>query len=175
MKKTLLGIALATAATVATAGGAQAQASGSVLASATIPATITVTKVADVNFGNLTPGTGATLTPGGTAGAGQTIGVLQINHDANVNVAASVPANLTSASGATMAVAFQCGYSSASSGALDAAAGACTALGQRNATALGTAQDSYIQIGGDIAAAATTGATPGVYSGTLSFTVTPVY
>ena len=79
-----------------TSQAASAQsATGTVSASATVLAYLDVTKVDDVAFGQINPGSGATLTPGGSVGTGQSLGVLKIDHNSDVIVAASVPSALS--------------------------------------------------------------------------------
>jgi hypothetical protein len=153
-------------------------ASGTVNATATILAFLNVQNVSDVNFGSIAAGAAATLTPGTTPATG-TLGVLRINHNSNVNVSASVPADLTLVGGSgsepTLPVTFSCGYSVAASGALSGAAAACNSLPNRAGNGDGTTRTSYVQVGGSIAAAATTDRLPGTYTGSLVFTVVAVY
>ncbi|HET9948382.1 MAG TPA: hypothetical protein VFQ22_05650, partial [Longimicrobiales bacterium] len=75
----------------------------------------------------------------------------------------------------TLPVTFSCGYSTAPSGALDGSAAACNALANRAGNCDGTTRTTYLQVGGSIAAAATTDRIPGTYAGDLVFTVTAVY
>jgi hypothetical protein len=150
-------------------------ATGTVNASATILAVLNVTQVSDVAFGSLTPGSGASLTPGAAAGAGQTLGVLRIDHNSDVIVAASVPANLTLSGAPNLPVSFTCGYSAAVSGALDSPTSACNAIANRSGLGTGASRTSFVQVGGAILAANTVGRMPGTYTGSIVFTMTATY
>ena len=132
-----------------------------------------------MDFGQVAAGAAATLTPGSAPASG-TLGVLQIDHNSEVTVAVSLPAGgltLVGGSGAEpqLPVAFNCGYSAASSGALLGAAVACAALANQSGNGDGSTRSSFIQIGGAIGSADTTGRIPGTYTGQLVFTVTSVY
>ena len=148
-------------------------AAGTVDASATILAYLNVQNVADLDFGNIAAGSGATLTPGLVPASG-TLGVLQIDHNSEVNVSVSAPAALTLGLN-SVPVTFDCGYSLAPSGVLVSAAQSCSAMSNRTATVNGTTQTTYIQVGGDILAANTLNKAPGTYIGSLVFTVTAIY
>ena len=155
---------------------AQAQsATGTVNASATVLAYLDVTKVDDVAFGPINPGSAATLTPGGAVGAGQSLGVLQIDHNSDVVVSAAVPTVLTLTGAPDLPVSFTCGYAPAASGALDGASSACDGMANRAGNGNGSTKTSYIQIGGTIAAADTSNRMPGTYTGSLVFTITATY
>jgi hypothetical protein len=174
--KTIITWSLAAAAFAFTTQSASAQsATGTVSASATVLAYLDVTKVDDVAFGQINPGSGATLTPGGSVGAGQSIGVLKIDHNSDVIVSASVPSALTLSGAPDLPVAFSCGYSSASSGALDSGASGCNAMANRTGNGDGTTKTSYIQIGGAISSGDTTNRIPGTYTGSVVFTITATY
>jgi hypothetical protein len=143
-------------------------ATGTVNASATVLAYLDVTKVDDVDFGQINQGSGATLTPGGAVGAGQSLGVLQIDHNSDVVVTATVPTGLSLSGAPDLPVSFTCGYSLAASGALDGGSSACDAMANRAGNGDGS-------IGGDILAADTSGRIPGTYTGSLVFTITATY
>lgn len=179
MKRIKQGIvfwSLATAGLFAAAQNVSAQsATGTVSATATVLAFLDVTKVDDVAFGQINPGSGAVMTPGMAVGAGQSLGVLKIDHNSDVIVAASVPSALSLAGAPDLPVSFSCGYSLAASGALDGAVSACDGLANRTATGDGSTTTSYIQIGGEILAAETSGRIPGTYTGSLVFTITATY
>ncbi len=172
MKKiTILALALAVSPLAVSAQSA----AGTVDASATILAYLNVQNVANLDFGNIAAGSGATLTPGVVPGSG-TLGVLQINHNSEVSVSVSVPAALTMGAAPPLPVTFSCGYSLAAAGPLVGAAQACGAMSNRASTLNnGTTETTYIQVGGDILAANTTNRVPGTYTGSLVFTVTAVY
>jgi len=153
-------------------------ASATVDASATILAFLDVTKLEDLDFGNVNAGSAATLTPGTTPGAGS-LGVVKIDHNSEVSVAVSLPAGGLSLNGNPAApklpVSFSCGFSTGLSGALDGSVEACASLSNRNGNGDGTTRTSYLQVGGDIASGDTTDRIPGTYEGSLVFTVTAVY
>lgn len=175
MKK-ILTLSLVTAAIFAASQDVSAQsATGTVSASATVLAYLDVTKVDDVAFGQINPGSGAALTPGAAVGAGQSLGVLKIDHNSDVIVSAAVPAALSMAGAPDLPVSFSCGYSAAASGALDGASAACNALANRTGNGDGTTKTSYIQIGGAILAANTSNRMPGTYTGSVVFTITATY
>jgi hypothetical protein len=176
-KKSIVFWSLAAAALFVTAtDDASAQsATGTVSASATVLAYLDVTKVDDVAFGQINPGSGAALTPGGAVGAGQSLGVLKVDHNSDVIVSASVPSVLTLAGAPDLPVSFACGYSTASSGSLDGAQSACNALANRVGNGDGSTKTSYIQIGGSVLAADTSSRMPGTYTGSLVFTITATY
>lgn len=176
MKKKIVVWSLVAAASLATANGASAQsATGSVSASATVLAYLDVTKVEDVAFGQINPGSGATLTPGAAVGAGQSLGVLKVDHNSDVIVSASVPSALSMAGAPDLPVSFSCGYATAASGALDGASASCTGLPNRTGNGDGSTKVSYIQIGGSILAGDTSSRMPGTYTGSLVFTITATY
>lgn len=176
MKKSIVTWSLAAAALFAAGQEASAQsATGNVSASATVLAYLDVSKVNDVGFGQINPGSGAALTPGAAVGAGQSLGVLKIDHNSNVIVSASVPSALSMAGAPDLPVSFTCGYSAAASGALDGSAAACNALANRAGNGNGSTKTSYIQIGGSILAANTSNRMPGTYTGSLVFTITATY
>lgn len=176
MRKTILMLGLALMLPGVAAGQV---ANGTVGASATILAYLDVTNVADLDFGSINAGASATLTPGVVPGTG-TLGVLQMDHNSEVSVSVSLPAGgLTLVGGGggepLLPVTFTCGYSPASSGALDTGVGACTALGNRPGNGDGSTRSTFVQVGGSIGSADTTGRIPGTYTGNLVFTVTSIY
>jgi hypothetical protein len=175
MKKSLIAASLLVAATLSTQGVAAQSASGTVAASATVLAYLNVSKLNDVAFGSINPGSGAALTPGAAVGAGQSLGVLKIDHNSDVIVSAAVPTVLTLAGAPDLPVSFSCGYSAAASGALDAAVAGCNALANRAGNGNGSTKTSHIQIGGAILAANTVARMPGTYTGNVVFTVTATY
>ena len=176
MKKSIIIWSLAAAAMCLTSEGASAQsATGTVSASATVLAYLDVTKVDDVAFGQINPGSGATLTPGASVGAGQSLGVLKIDHNSDVIVSASVPSALKLTGAPDLPVSFSCGYSASASGSLDSGAAGCNAMANRTGNGDGTTKTSYIQIGGAITSANTTDRVPGTYTGSVVFTITATY
>lgn len=176
MKKNLLILSLAAAALVTATQNVSAQsATGTVSASATVLAYLNVTKVDDVAFGQINPGSGAALTPGAAVGAGQSLGVLKLDHNSDVIVSAAVPTVLTMAGAPDLPVSFTCGYSVAASGALQGGTAGCNALPNRTGNGDGSTKTSYIQIGGAILAANTSNRMPGTYTGSVVFTITATY
>ena len=176
MKKNLAALTLVTAALLGASQDVSAQsATGTVAASATVLAYLNVSKTADVAFGQINPGSGSALTPGAAVGAGQSLGVLKIDHNSDVIVSAAVPSVLSMAGAPDLPVSFSCGYSAAASGALSGAAAGCNALPNRTGNGDGSTKTSYIQIGGAILAANTTARMPGTYTGSVVFTITATY
>jgi len=176
LKQTAIVWSLAAAGFFAVTQNVQAQsATGTVNASATVLAYLNVTKVDDVAFGQINPGSGATLTPGGAVGAGQSLGVLKIDHNSDVVVTASVPTVLALTGAPDLPVSFTCGYATAASGALDGGSAACDAMANRTGNGDGSTKTSYVQVGGAILAADTSNRMPGTYTGSLVFTITATY
>src|SRR5262245_2385425 len=118
MKKSLIALTLIASAGFAAQDVSAQSATGTVAASATVLASLNVSKVDDVAFGQINPGSASTLTPGAAVGSGQKLGVLKIDHNSDVIVAASVPSVLTLSGAPDLPVSFNCGYSTAASGAL---------------------------------------------------------
>jgi hypothetical protein len=166
--------AAALAAVVPVAASAQT-ASGTVNASATVLAYLQVSNVSDLAFGSITPGDGATVAPGSAPGAGQSLGVLQIQHNSDLIVSAAVPAGLSLAGAPDLPVSFTCGYSATANGALIGAAAACGALPNRTGSGDGSTMTTYLQMGGAILGANTVGRVPGTYTGSVVFTITATY
>jgi hypothetical protein len=176
MKKNIAALTLVAAALLGASQDVSAQsATGTVAASATVLAYLNVSKTADVAFGQINPGSGAALTPGAAVGAGQSLGVLKIDHNSDVIVSAAVPAVLSMAGAPDLPVSFSCGYSAGATGALDGAAAGCNALANRTGNGDGSTKVSYIQIGGAILAANTSSRMPGTYTGSVVFTITATY
>jgi len=146
--------------------------SGVVDATATVLSVLTVTEIADLDFGNVTPGSPVTVAPGG----GGALGALQIDHNADFNVSVTPPVTLTGPSPGGLPVDFLCGYSAISStGGLLAAATDCTALPTRSGPGDGSTGTTFLQVGGSILGPSSLGILPGVYSGTMTFTVTSTF
>lgn len=169
--------AMAMSAALAMPMAAQAQtAVASVGASATVEANLQVTSLQDLAFGTLTPGSGAVITPGSApGGAGQQMGVLQIDHNSDLIVSAVVPAGLSLAGFPDLPVAFSCGYSNTAAGALSGAAAGCNALPGVTYAGVGAQVTTYVQMGGTILGADTNNRAPGIYTGSVVFTVTANY
>jgi hypothetical protein len=167
MKKTLGGAALVLV--LLAPAAVSAQTSGDVQATARILASLTVTELTDLDFGGMLPGVGSTVAVG-SASAG--LGELQIDHDSDFSVVATVPTQLLNGAN-FLDVAFVCGYSAASQGALTGASFDCGSPPQPGSP--GSATTTYLQVGGDITGANTTGKVPGDYTATLSFSFSAVY
>jgi hypothetical protein len=172
MRKIIAGLALG-AALVAPGALAAQTSSGTVNATALVQAVLQVSSISDLDFGVVTPGTGVTLTPGTVPGTGS-LGVLEVQHNSDVTVSATVPAALANGAN-TLPVTFSCGWSAAQNGALDGGAASCDAPGGRSGPANGTPVTSYLQVGGSIAAGDTNNRVPGTYTGSLVFTFTAQY
>lgn len=91
MKKNLIALSLVAAAAFTAQNVAAQSATGTVAASATVLASLNVSKVDDLAFGQINPGSASAVTPGAAVGTGQKMGVLKIDHNSDVIVAASVP------------------------------------------------------------------------------------
>ena len=171
-------LALAVAALSLFAAPLAAQtATATVNASARVEANLTAATTHQLKFGTLSMGSSSTLASSGasqaalsglaTAGLGQ----IQIGHNSNVNVTATVPAVLTnSVSGTTLGFAATCATAT-SSGGTGTDTGGCASF-SFNAAAAGTAQSTYVLIGGTVTGDATAGV--GDFTGTLQFTFTAI-
>lgn len=168
MRKTFGGL-LAAAALLVPAG-ASAQ-SGDVTATATVVAALQVFEESDLNFGAVVPGVDASVALGSAPATGS-LGHLRIQHSSNFTVTSGVPAVLSDGGVNTIAVSFLCGYSSTQNGAISGGSFDCASPNASPATAPGAATTTWLQVGGTILGTASSGAAPGVYNGTLSFTFT---
>lgn len=177
MKKlSLVAAALAVAALPALASAqGPATATATVNASATVVADLTATTTHQLKFGNLALGASSTLAASGasqsalsgltTAGLGQ----VQVNHNSNVGVAATVPAVLTNTvTGQTLGFSATCA-TAATSGGTGAAVASCASF-SFNAAAPGTVQSSYVLVGGTVTGSAAAGI--GTFAGDVVFTFT---
>ncbi len=169
-------VAVVAGALVALPAIAHAQtATGNVAASATVQSALSVAATNPLNFGTaISPAGGNVTIALGAAptGTGQTLGSLQISHNSDFSVAATVPTTLVSGTN-SLGVSFLCGYSLTATGALtsETAGAACTALPNRDIT-LGTQTTTYLQVGGTLTVPTT--AVAGTYTGTVGFTLTAV-
>jgi len=177
MRKAALMMVLAAVSAAALPVGLKAQtANGSVSATAIVEANLTVSVAENLHFGSIQPTMGSTVSPGGPpAGAGQTLGALQVDHNSDVSVSAVVPATLTHTGGSTLPVTFSCGYSASATGALIGAAAACNTLPDVAHPDDGTPVTTFLQVGGSINGADTAAAVPGTYTGNVVFTLTAQY
>jgi len=171
-------LALAVAALSLFAMPAHAQtAAATVNASATVEASLTAATTHQLKFGTLAMGSSSTLASSGasqaslsgltTAGLGQ----IQVSHNSNVSVTATVPAALTnSVTGTTLGFAATCATAS-SSGGTGTDTGGCASF-SFNAGAPGTTQSTFVLIGGTVTGNAAAGV--GTFSGDVEFTFTAV-
>lgn len=168
-----------TAAAVALLGAPAAlsaqTATADVTASARVEASLTAATTHQLKFGTLAMGSNSTLASSGasqaalsgltTAGLGQ----VQVTHNSNVGVTATVPAVLTNGTtGNTLGFAATCGTASTSGGAATAVAD-CSAFSFA-AAAPGTSQSTYVLVGGTVTGDAAAGV--GDFTGTVQFTFT---
>lgn len=155
------------------AGGLQGQSAGAeVPVTATLPGRVWAQTLSDLDFGALAPGSGSTVIPGQAPSDGRVAGLVEFHYVGLILVGGSVPSSLAGPGGASLATTFTCRFSSSPTSAPGAnrncaAPALRLSLGASPATA-------YLHVGGAISAAATTGARPGLYQGTLVFTFTPL-
>jgi hypothetical protein len=171
-------LALAAAALSLFAAPAAAQtAAATVNASARVEASLTAATTHQLKFGTLAMGSNSTLASSGasqaalsgltTAGLGQ----IQVSHNSNVNVTATVPSVLTnSVTGTTLGFSATCSTAS-SSGGTGTDTGGCASFGF-NAGTPGTVQNSFVLIGGTVTGSAAAGV--GDFTGEIEFTFTAV-
>lgn len=149
--------------------------SADVTASARVEASLTAATTHQLQFGTLAMGANSTLASSGgsqaalsglsTAGLGQ----VHVQHNANVNVTASVPTVLTnSVTGNTLGFAATCATATTSGGS-GTDTGGCASFGFTAGTP-GTVQSTYVLVGGTVTGNAAAGI--GDFQGTVSFTFT---
>jgi hypothetical protein len=158
-------IALAIAAVVALPAFASAQtATATINATAIVQSAVTFSNTANLDFGTaITPGSGATVTPanGGKA-------MVSYNVPTTITVAGTALAS----GSASLPVTYSCAQATTGNSATPTAFSGSCAGGFTTALS-GAAQTSHwIYIGGAIAAASTTAAPAGTYSGTVTLTAT---
>jgi hypothetical protein len=174
MKK--LALSLAALAFAAVPAMASAQASATVTASATVQASLTAATTHQLKFGTLAMGSSSTLASSGgsqaalsgltTAGLGQ----IQVGHNSNVSVTATVPTVLTNAtSGNTLGFSANCATAATSGGTGTAVTGSCASFSFAAATP-GTVQSTYVLVGGTVTGDASKGV--GTFTGDIDFTFT---
>lgn len=173
MKK--LSLAVAALAVAATPVLARAQVTATVNASATVVADLTASTTHQLKFGNLALGANSTLASSGasqaalsgltTAGLGQ----VQVNHNSNVGVAATIPATLlNTVTGQTLGFSATCSLATSSGGA-GTDTGSCASFSFA-AAAPGTLQSTYVLVGGTVTGSAAAGI--GTFAGDVVFTFT---
>jgi hypothetical protein len=174
MKKIALSLAALSLFAAPAVASAQT-ASATVSASATVQASLTASTTHQLKFGTLAMGASSTLASSGgsqaalsglsTAGLGQ----IQVGHNSNVNVTATVPTVLTnSTSGQTLGFSATCATASTSGGTGTAAA-SCASFSFSAATP-GTVQSTYVLVGGTVTGSAAAGV--GTFAADIDFTFT---
>ncbi len=175
MKKLALSLAALAFAAVPAVASAQT-ASATVNASATVQASLTAATTHQLKFGTLAMGSSSTLASSGasqaalagltTAGLGQ----VQVGHNSNVNVTATVPTVLTNAtSGNTLGFSATCATAATSGGTGTAVTGSCASF-SFNVTTPGTVQSTYVLVGGTVTGNSAAGV--GTFTGDIDFTFT---
>lgn len=171
-------LALAVAALSLFAAPLAAQtATATVNASARVEANLTAATTHQLKFGTLSMGSSSTLASSGasqaalsglaTAGLGQ----IQVGHNSNVNVTATVPSVLTnSVTGTTLGFAATCATAS-TSGGTGTDTGSCASF-SFNAGTPGTVQSTYVLVGGTVTGSAAAGV--GDFTGDIEFTFSAV-
>lgn len=149
-------------------------ASADVTASARVEASLTAATTHQLKFGTLAMGSNSTLASNGasqaalsgltTAGLGQ----VQVQHNSNVGVTATVPTALTNSTGGSLAFAASCATTGTSGGTATAVAN-CSSF-SINAGTAGAVQSTYVLVGGTVTGNAAAGV--GDFTGTISFTFT---
>ena len=159
MKKT----ALVLAALLAVPAVASAQ-TATINVSATVQSAVSFSNTTDFSFGAaITPGTGATVTP---ANGGKSM--VSFNVPTTVSVSGTALAN----GGSSLPVTYSCAHDAIGTSATPTAfAGSCAA-GYTTALSGNALTSHWIYVGGAIAAASTTSAPAGIYTGTVTLTAT---
>lgn len=164
MKKTVLALTAAACLAIPALASAQSQ-TATINATAKIQSAVTFSNPTNLDFGAaITPGTGATVTP---ANGGKIMA--SYNTPTTITVAGTA---LNRAGGGSLAVTYSCAQAATGTATTPTAfAGTCAA--GYTTTLTGNARtDHWLYVGGDIAAAATTTAPAGNYTGTITFTAT---
>ena len=171
MKKLTLSLAALAFAAVPAVASAQT-ASATVEASATVQASLTAATTHQLKFGTLAMGSSSTLASSGGSQAALSgltsagLGQIQVGHNSNVNVTASIPAVLTNAtSGQTLGFAATCASAATSGGT--GTAQTCASF-SFNAATPGTVQSTYVLVGGTVTGSAAAGV--GTFTGEIDFT-----
>lgn len=155
--------ALVFAALFAIPAAASAQ-TATINVSATVQSAVSFSNTSDLSFGAaITPGSGATVTP---ANGGKSM--VSYNVPTTVTVAGTALTN----GGASLAVTYSCAQAATGTAAAPTAFPGTCAAGYTTALSGNALTDHWIYVGGDIAAAATTSAPAGIYSGTVTLTAT---
>jgi hypothetical protein len=150
----------------------QAQTSATVVASATVQASLSASATNGLNFGTLAMGDDETVSssgPGALSAAGvKGRGQVNVQHNSKVSVTALVPSVLTNgATGNTLGFVATCAIAATSGGAGTAVPN-CVSF-DFTPTTLGTVQNTFILVGGTVTGDAAAGI--GTFSGDVVFTV----
>ena len=159
-------LAFAVAAVIALPAFASAQTATATLnATALVQSAVAFSNPTNLDFGTaITPGSGATVTP---ANGGKIM--VSFNTPALVTVAGTA---LSRVGGGSLAVTYSCAQATTGVSATPTAFAGTCAAGYTTSLS-GTARtDHWLYVGGDIAAAASTNAPAGTYTGTITFTAT---
>ena len=144
-----------------------------ITATATISATRTALTGAgnqqNLDFGTIAAGAGSTVDPSADFA---TAGYQHIRFNVGTSVTVATPATLSSGSNTISVASYSCGVADDASGTNYAAFGGTCAAGTEWLNAAVTASmDRWVFVGGNIAAAATTTAMPGTYTGTITISL----
>lgn len=152
-------------------------ATATVNASARVEANLTAATTHQLKFGTLAMGSSSTLASSGASQAALSglasagLGQIQVGHNSNVNVTATVPSVLTnSVTGTTLGFSATCSTAS-SSGGTGTDTGGCASFSFSAGTP-GTVQNTYVLIGGTVTGSAAAGV--GDFTGDIEFTFTAV-
>ena len=155
--------ALALAALLALPAIASAQ-TAIINVSATVQSAVSFSNTSDFTFGAaLTPGTGATVTP---ANGGKSM--VSYNVPTTVSVAGTALSN----GGASLPVTYSCAQDASGTAATPTAFPGTCAAGYTTVLSGNALTNHWIYVGGAIAAASTTSAPAGIYTGTVTLTAT---
>lgn len=164
MKKTALFLAAAACLVVPSVASAQSQ-TATINALAKIQSAVVFSNPTNLDFGApITPGTGATVT---AANGGKIM--VSYNTPTTVTVAGTA---LNRAGGGSLAVTYSCAQAATGTATTPTAFAGTCAAGYTTSLFGNARTDHWLYVGGDIAAAATTTAPAGNYTGTVTFTAT---
>ncbi|HEX6037863.1 hypothetical protein [Longimicrobium sp.] len=150
-------------------------ASADVNASARVEASLTAATTHQLKFGTLAMGSNSTLAASGTAQSALSglttagLGQVQVQHNSNVGVTATVPTSLTnSVTGTSLGFSASCATATTSGGTGTAVAN-CASF-SFNAGTPGAVQSTYVLVGGTVTGSSAAGV--GDFTGTIQFTFT---
>jgi hypothetical protein len=175
MKK--LALSLAALSLVAAPALSAQTATATVNASATVEASLTAATTHPLKFGTLAMGASSTLASSGGSQAALSglasagLGQIQVSHNSNVSVTATIPTVLTnSVTSTTLGFSATCATAT-SSGGSGTDTGGCASFGLTAGTP-GTTQSTFVLVGGTVTGSAAAGV--GTFTGDLVFTFTAV-